>query len=164
MQSMQLKNDSIQINVHQLLVPGSLPVPQDPYHFQQIYLKQFIPDKQAPSEFQKLLDAATPPTDEEIKLRSDQETQQLINLQPHNSQTGEVYNQEALQQRINEMLAQLPEEMRHDAATQHKMYMAPTALSIQPALRPPPRAQRQSSPTPRPFGSHRWASGSSRTS
>lgn len=134
-QSMQLKDDSIRINVHQLLVPGSLPTPQDPYHFQQIYLKQFIPDKDAPSEFQNALDAATPPTDDEIKLRADQETQKLTEAQPHNQQ-GEVYNKDALQESISEMLASLPEQMRHEAATKHKMYMAPSALSIQPALAP----------------------------
>lgn len=136
-QSIQLKDDSIRINVHHLLVPGSLPDPQDAYHFKQIYLEQFIPDKQTPSVIQKELDAATPPTDEEIKLRADQETQRLTEAQPHNSATGEVYNKEALQQSIDEMLSKLPEQMRHEAATQHKMYMAPSALSIQPALAPP---------------------------
>lgn len=136
-QSMQLKSDSVQINIHQLLVPGSLPVVQDPYHFQQVYLKQFIPDKQSPSEMQKLLYAATPPTDEEIALRADQEAQSLTDKQAHNNQTGDLYNKAALDQSINEMRATLPEKMRHEAATQHKMYMAPSALSLQPALVPP---------------------------
>lgn len=134
-QSMQLKNDSVQINIHQLLVPGSLPVPKDPYQFQQVYLKQFIPEKNAPSEIQKLLNAATPPTDEEINLRADQETQKLTEAQPHNAQ-GEVYNKDALDQSISQMRATLPEQMRQEAATQHKMYMAPSALSLQPALAP----------------------------
>lgn len=135
-QSMQLKDDSVQINVHKLLVPGSLPVPQDPYQFQRVYLKQFIPDKQTPSEFQAILNAATPPTKEEIDLRAAQETQKLTDAQPHNAATGEVYNQEALKQSIDQMLATLPEQMRQEAATQHKMYMAPSALSIQPQLAP----------------------------
>lgn len=131
-QSMAMKDMSERINVHQVLQPGSLPNPTDPFSFKRIYLAQFE------TEIPKLLQSATPPTDEEIKLRSDQEAQKLTDQMPKNSATGEVYAKEVLAQNIAMMQASLPEKMRQDAATQHKMYMAPTALSIHPALAPAP--------------------------
>lgn len=129
-QSMAMKDMSEQINVHRVLQPGSLPAPTDPFSFKRVYLAQFE------TEIPKLLQSATPPTDEEIKLRSDQEAQKLTDQMPKNSATGEVYAKEVLAQNIAMMQASLPEKMRQDAATQHKMYMAPTALSIQPAMAP----------------------------
>lgn len=130
-QSLAMKDMAAEINVHKLLLPGSLPVPADPFSFRRVYLAQFE------TEIPKVLQSATPPTDEEIKFRSDQETQKQTDLMPKNSATGEVYAKEVLQQNINMMLASLPEKLRQDAATQHKMYMAPTALSMHPALAPP---------------------------
>jgi len=130
-QSLEMKNMAAEINVHKLLLPGSLPVPADPFSFRRVYLAQFE------TEIPKVLQSATPPTDEEIKFRSDQETQKQTDLMPKNSATGEVFAKEVLQQNINMMLASLPEKLRQEAATQHKMYMAPTALSMHPALAPP---------------------------
>ena len=66
-QSIQMKDMSEQINVHKLLQPGSLPSPTDPFSFKRIYLTQFE------TEIPKLLQSATPPTDDEIKLQTDQE-------------------------------------------------------------------------------------------
>jgi hypothetical protein len=131
-QSMAMKDMSLQINVHKVLQPGSLPAPTDPFSFKRIYLAQFE------NEIPKLLQSATPPTEEEITLRRDQEAQKLTDQMPKNSATGEVYAKEVLAQNIAMMAASLPEKMRQDAATQHKMYMAPTALSIHPALAPAP--------------------------
>jgi hypothetical protein len=130
-QSLKLKSDSVQINTHPLLVPGSLPVPRDPFQFQQVYLKQFT------TELPKALNAATPPTDEEIKYQADVKAKELTDAMPHNSATGEVYAKDVLQQNINNMLSRLPEQMRQSAANQHKMYMAPSALALQPSMAPP---------------------------
>jgi hypothetical protein len=128
-QSMQLKTDANQINAHTLLVPGSLPIPADPYQFRTVYLQQF--DTAIP----RLLVSATPPTEQEIASREEQETRDLTAKQPKNPQ-GEVYSKTVLDQSIADMMAKMPEKMRLDAANQHKMYMAPTALSIHPALAP----------------------------
>lgn len=130
LQSLKMKDDAVRINLHKLLVPGSLPDPTDTFRFQQIYMKQFQ------TEIPTLLGSATPPTDEEIGLRAQQETQRITAEQPHNA-SGDVWNKDVLQQNINMMLANLPERMRQDAAEHHKMYVAPTALSIHPALAPP---------------------------
>jgi len=127
-QSLQLKDMAVSMNAHVQLLPGALPGPGDPYRFKQIYNQQFktvLPGK---------LQSATPPTDEEIKNRADEQTAKITSEAPTDKATGQVYNKEALQQNITAMLARLPEEMKREAATKHKMYMPPSALSIQPEL------------------------------
>lgn len=126
-QSMQLKAGAIQINVHQLLVPESLPVLTDFFRFQRAYLQQFD------TEIPKLLVSATPPTEQEIAAREDEEAKTITDKQPKDTQ-GKVWNQSVLDEAINNMRITMPEKMRLDAANQHKMYMAPTALSVHPAL------------------------------
>ena len=127
-QSLLLKDQAVRMNVHQPLVPGALPLPRDPFQFEQVYLKQFQ------TVFPAMLESATPPTDEEIKARADKETERLTKESPHDAATGESINKEALQNQINQMLARLPEDMRQEAATKHRMYVAPTALSVHPDL------------------------------
>jgi hypothetical protein len=127
-QSLALKDMAANMNVHRLLLPGSLPGPGDPFRFKQAYLQQF--QKAIPARLQ----SATPPSDEEIKIRAESETARITGEAAKDKATGEIYNKDVLQQNIAAMLARLPEDMKHEAATKHKMYMAPTALSIQPEL------------------------------
>ena len=126
-QSLALKTLAVRMNAHKPLVPGSLPGPTDGFRFQRIYLEQF--SKVIPATLQ----SATPPTEEEIKGRADELTAEITKKQPH-TDTGAVYNPQALQQQISEMLANLPAKMRQDAANNHRLYMAPSALSIHPVL------------------------------
>lgn len=139
-QSIDLKTSANQLNTHTLLVPGSLPVPRDPYQFQQAYLKQFT------AEIPRQLNAATPPTDEEIKYQEDLQVKKITEDMPHDPNTGEVFAKGLLQQNINTMMAQLPEKMRQDAAKQHKIYMAPSALALQPSMAPPAQGAPQVMP------------------
>lgn len=139
-QSIELKNSAAQLNAHTLLVSGSLPVPRDPYQFQQTYLKQFT------TEIPRQLNAATPPTDEEIKYQEDLQVKKITDEMPHDPNTGEVFAKGLLQQNINTMMARLPEQMRQDAAKQHKIYMAPSALALQPSMAPPAQGAPQVMP------------------
>jgi hypothetical protein len=127
-QSLKLREKALEMNVHTVLVPGSLPGPGDPFRFQQIYLQQFQ------NVIPKALQSATPPTEEEIKIRGEAETARLTKEAPQNTATGEIFAKEVLQQNIATRLAQLSEEMRLEAANKHKLYMAPGALVIQPEL------------------------------
>jgi hypothetical protein len=127
-QSLLLKDQAVRMNVRQPLVAGALPTTRDPFQFQQIYLKQFT------TVIPAALQSATPPTDEEIKARADKETERLTKEAPHDAATGDVFNKDALQNQINQMLGRLPEEMRQEAATKHRMYVAPTAMSLHPDL------------------------------
>jgi hypothetical protein len=128
-QSTALENAAVEMNVHRLLVPGSLPVPMDTFKFQQAYndeMHKVIPMK---------LDAATPPNDAEIKDKIAAEEKRLTDDAPKNQANGEVFNKDALQSAIDQMRASLPEKLRHAAAAEHKMYMvADGALSIDPDL------------------------------
>ena len=127
-QSLLLKDQAVRMNVRQPLVAGALPTTRDPFQFQQIYLKQFT--TVIPAQLQSV----APPTDEEIKVRADKETERLTKDAPHDAVTGDVFDKVSLQNQINQMLARLPEEMRQEAATKHKMYVAPTAMSLHPDL------------------------------
>jgi len=127
-ESLQLKDMAVSMNVHALLLPGSLPGPGDPFQFKQIYLQQFK------TALPARLQSVTPPTDDEIKLRADSETARITGEAAKDKATGEIYNKDVLQQNIATMLARLPEDMKREAATKHKMYMPPSALSIQPEL------------------------------
>jgi hypothetical protein len=127
-QSVRLRDKALEMNVHTMLVPQSLPGPGDPFRFQQIYLQQFQ------NVIPKGLQSATPPTEDEIRIRGEAETTRLTNEAPQNTATKEIFNKEVLQQNITARLAQLPEEMRLEAANKHKLYMGPGALSIQPEL------------------------------
>ena len=127
-QSLDLKQMAVSMNAHKLLLPGSLPGPGDPFQFKAIYLQQFktaIPDA---------LQSATPPSDDEIKLRADSETARITGEAAKDKATGEIYNKDVLQQNIATMLSRLPEDMKREAATKHKIYMPPSALAVQPEL------------------------------
>jgi hypothetical protein len=127
-QSMQLKSLATSMNQKDLLVPGSLPAPVDSFKFQQTYLQQF--DTAIP----RALNSVTPPTEPEIEAEKGRRAEQLQKEALHNPATGEVYNKEVLDQKIATMAAQLGEQMRQEAATKHKMYMSPTALTVQPEM------------------------------
>jgi hypothetical protein len=128
-QSLELEQTANKMNVHTLLVQGSLPVPTDTFRFQQAYsdeVHKVIPQK---------LDAATPPNEAEIKDKVAQEEKRLTDAAVKNNATGEVYDKEKLQSEIDHMHAELPDQLRQEAATRHKMYMVPEgALSSDPDI------------------------------
>jgi hypothetical protein len=128
-QSVDLEQAAVEMNIHRLLVPGSLPNGGDTFKFQQAYndeMRKVIPKK---------LDAATPPTEAEIKDTMAAKEKELTDKAPKNQANGEVFNKDALQSEIEQMRQNLPDDMRHSAAAEHKMYLAAEgALSIDPDL------------------------------
>lgn len=130
-QSLALKRQAVALNRHKLLVPGSLPTPLDAFAFVRAYNAQFNPKN--PQSIPALLDAATPPTDSEIQARQEQRQKELTDKAPRGAD-GEILAKDLLDQQIQQMQAQLPEQMKVEAATKHKMYMAPDALAQQPDL------------------------------
>jgi hypothetical protein len=128
-QSTDLEQAAVKMNVHTPLLPGSLPVPMDTFKFQQAYgdeMRKAIPVK---------LDAATPPTDAEIKDKIAQKEKELTDLAPKNNANGEVFDKDKLQNEIDQMHATLPDQLRRAAATEHKLYMAADgALSVDPDI------------------------------
>ena len=130
-QSQELKKLAASMNAHQLLVEGSLPSPKDSYMFQQAYLRQFQ------TEIPQALNSITPPTEEAIRAEHDRREKDMTDKWPHDPVTHEILNKPALDQNIQRMSITLPEEMRINAATQHKIYMDPSSsLSMHPGLQP----------------------------
>jgi hypothetical protein len=130
-QSLAVKNEAVAMNKHQLLVEGSLPSPVDAFAFVRAYNEKFNP-KNAKS-IPAMLNAATPPTDDEVKSRQAKLEQDMLAKAPRNAE-GEIYQREQLDQQIREAQDRLPEVMKTEAATQHKIYVAPDALSQHPDL------------------------------
>jgi hypothetical protein len=129
-QSVDLEKLAISMNQHTLLVAGSLPQPglgsSDAFSFARAYLEEL--QKGIPTR----LDATTPPTQAQIDEFSNAETTRLTAAAGKNVVTGAPLNPEALQAVVTRRLAELPDELRRNAATQHKIYMFPSALSIHP--------------------------------
>lgn len=124
-QSLQLEKIANEINVHKLLVDGSLPVVSDSFKFQTAY-QAAMKDGIATT-----LNSSVPPTDQEINSQKLAKEKQLKDAAPKNQATGEPLFPDALAGEIQRELADLPERMRNEAARQHKIYMAPqTALSL----------------------------------
>jgi hypothetical protein len=130
-QSVELEKLVTDMNRHTLLVPGSLPQPgsvpgSDAFSFGRAYIDEV--EKGIPAR----LNSTTPPTDAEIDARKAEETAAITEKSPKNATTGKPLNQPALDEQIARRVAELPDEMRRNAANQHKIYMFPTALSIHP--------------------------------
>lgn len=130
-QSLAVKNEAVAMNKHRLLVEGSLPSPVDAFAFVRAYNEQFNPKN--PKSIPAMLNAATPPTDAEIQSRQAKLEQDMLAKAPRNAE-GEIYQKDQLDQQIKEAQDRLPEVMKNEAATQHKMYMAPDALTQHPDL------------------------------
>ena len=127
-QSEELEKLATDMNRHKVLLEGSLPVPQDIFSFQQAYSKEMhsgIPER---------LNSATPPTDAEIKEKMAAEEKRLTDLAPKNQATGQVFNPDLLASDIAKMRETLPDNMRIQAATQHKIYLDANALSLDPEI------------------------------
>ena len=134
-QSLAVKNEAVAMNKHRLLVEGSLPSPTDAFAFSRAYNAQFAANdpKKNPNAIATLLDAATPPTDDEIKSRQAKLEQDMLAKAPRNAE-GEIYQKDQVDQQIKDAQDHLPDVMKTEAATQHKMYMAPDAMVPHPAL------------------------------
>jgi len=125
-QSLTLKDRAIKMNVHQLLVPDSLPNPSNSFQFQEAYVRRF-------DQFQKMLNSVTPPTADEIGRERERREKKIKDEAPHDAE-GKFFDEAQVNQQIADMSAKLEGQMRQDAAHQHKLYMALEALPKHPAL------------------------------
>ena len=130
-QSTELRTLALNMNVHKPLVPGVLPNAAEPFTFQAAYTKEIE------TGIRDALNAATPPTDEQIRAEEDKEEKRIRDQAPHNEVTHELLeSEEQLKDEIDRMQQDLPKKMRTEAATRHKMYMAPAALSSHSGMPP----------------------------
>lgn len=133
-QSLALKDRAIKMNVHQLLVPDSLPNPSNSYLFKNAYDQRYQFDEKATQDsFQKMLNSVTPPTEEEINREAQRREDKIKADAPKNTE-GHFFDEYQVNQQIADMRAKLAGQMRQDAALKHNLYMAPEALPKHPAL------------------------------
>ncbi len=127
-QSVQLEKLATDMNKHELLVPGSLPTPSDPFAFQRKYEEEL--DQNIP----KLLVSITPPTQQEIEAQK-VELRKKIEAGAQRDEKGKILFEDAVQSDIAKQLGELPDNMRKNAASQYKMYMnRNTALDHSPSM------------------------------
>ena len=127
-QSVQLEKLATDMNKHELLVPGSLPTPSDPFAFQRRYEEEL--DQNIP----KLLVSITPPTQQEIEAQK-VELRKKIEAAAQRDEKGKILFEDAVQSDIAKQLSELPDNMRKNAASQYKMYMnRNTALDHSPSM------------------------------
>jgi len=128
-QSMELEKLANEMNKHTLLVPGSLPNAADPYAFQRAY--QVEMDENIPT---KLLQSTTPPVAQEIETQK-VALRQKLEAAAQRNEKGEILFREAVDNDIAKQLAELPDNLRKNAASQFKMYMSRTsALDRAPSM------------------------------
>lgn len=133
-QSLALKDRAIKMNVHQLLVPDSLPNPPNAFDFRNAYDKRYQFDEKATQgSFQKMLNSVTPPTAEEISREEQRREAKIKADAPHDAE-NKPFDEAQVNQQIEDMKSKIEGQMRQDAALQHKLYMAPEALPKHPSL------------------------------
>jgi len=127
-QSMALEKMANEMNKHTLLVPNSLPNPSDTFAFQRAYEEAL--DKGIAEQ----LHSSTPPTQAEIE-REKAALQQRVLAAAARNEKGDILFKDAVDNDIAKQIAELPENMRKNAALQYKMYMAAaSALDRAPSI------------------------------
>ncbi len=138
-QSDELMNRAVALNKagHDLLLPDTLPDPSyRVFDYRRAYLD--VMQKQIPAA----LGSVMPPNQDEInkKIAELHQTEVEDKIYKIN---GQEANREQLEHDFLEIQQRLPEKLRQESATQHKLYMDPTALTINsvmnnPSARPTP--------------------------
>jgi hypothetical protein len=112
----------VKMNRRALLLPGSLPRPQNAFAFRDAYRRQL--EEVLPRE---ILNSATPPTDADIdaaadKLWTEKYAKKMVFV-------GEkAANEEAVEAEFNAELEGLPDRLRLETARTHKVYIEPGAI------------------------------------
>ncbi|HEY8751855.1 MAG TPA: hypothetical protein VIM11_27990 [Tepidisphaeraceae bacterium] len=125
-QSLQLEKLATEMNKHTLLVPNSLPNGSDTFTFQRDYQKEMqhgIVDT---------LNSVTPPTQAEIDTQKAALRAEALAKAPLDQATGKILYEDAVQADIALRTAELPDQMRNNAAKRHKMYMAASSALSSP--------------------------------
>jgi len=120
-QSMELEKAANEMNKHTLLVPGSLPNPTDTFAFQRSY------EEELDKKIKTILQSTTPPVPQEIEAQKT-ELKKRLEAQAEKNEKGEMLFKDTVEADIAAKLAELPENLKKNAASQFKMYMNAAAL------------------------------------
>jgi hypothetical protein len=119
---------NIEGNVHATLLPDVFPDPHERrFNFQTAYLEM------VEKTFKKNLEAVVPPNDDEIRSRAEklwkeEYEDKVVTL------SGVPQNRAKLEQEWHDAAVKLPEQMRAEAATKHKLYVDANAIPTSKSL------------------------------
>lgn len=126
--SAKMLEQAVNLNRRELLMPGILPNPGDKiFDFRTAYLKAVQVDLPA------FIGGAIPPTAEEIadqqkQLHDNEFEKRVIKV------GGNEINREEIEREFKIAADELPERLRQDRATQFRLYLDRTALSVNPVM------------------------------
>jgi hypothetical protein len=134
-----LMDEVVKINVHKLLLPGSLPAPNPVTGINYIAAYQrrvnppLPPEDRSGSIQQEILKAGMPPSEADINRAKDDmklriQREQLV------FDKGVAINQEQVNQAIAAQLANLPDVLRGSAAKNCLIYINPDSLNVNPTI------------------------------
>ena len=126
---------------HQPLVPDALPNgnTMDASDFRVKYQQIMTFPSTDPNQVQftlpfTILHAGMPATDIAIKARQDELRDQITAQETQKDAQGNPINQAEVEQKVEEAVTAVPDQMRSAAATNNQMYIAPDAFHINPRL------------------------------
>jgi hypothetical protein len=141
----QMLKTAVEINRHPLLVEASLPSPRttDQFRFSGEYVrrlnvplnnaKDIAPPNYPQSVQQQILNGGQPPTKEQVDAAAKELWEKKYVPQQATYSNGQT-NEAELKAQADQETAKLPEQMKQQVATTHKMYVDPGALDYSPAL------------------------------
>jgi len=139
-ESEEVRDAAMKMNEHHLLVPRSLPTPDNPtaIGFAKTY-QAALPLPTAPggvlnSRFAKELKAGMPPTADEVHRKLDEAA---LEVKKNNSQinaAGVVVNQAQVDGQIAELASTLPKKLLEDVGKNSKVYIAPDTFESYPRI------------------------------
>ena len=140
---------AVDMNRHELLVPGSLPAPFAPqqFAFRRAYTAALPPPVQgaAPgmpppnggitkSKFAQDLQAGMPPTPEELRVAAENLAREIEQKKLVYTSNSQPANAPQVKAEIDERTRKLPLEMRDKIATGSKVYINPNTFEINPRI------------------------------
>lgn len=138
-QSQELMKAVVELNRHQLLVPGSLPNPSSSiaFTFREEYNRRMNYDPATQDKGSSLastvLRAGIPPTDLEIKEQLERERNAY--LQDNQIfEGGKIANKDRIDQELARLSEALPQELFREAANRFQMYISPNAFTVHEPL------------------------------
>jgi hypothetical protein len=154
-ESAAMRDAAVEMNRHELLVPGCLPNPNNvqAYQFRNVY-RQAMPFQATPgqggsmpipsgnghrnpttqSAFAVALKAGMPPTAEEITFKQQELTDKIRRENTLMNGSGQAINQQQVDQMVQEQTAALPKQLMEDIAKTSRVYISPDTFEVNPQI------------------------------
>jgi hypothetical protein len=140
-ESKNMLDTATKLVAHQPLVPNALPngssIDATTFLHQYQMLMTYPATDPQQTQFSlpvSILQAAVPPTDLEIKAKQDDVKTEVTQEETKTDSTGAVINAADVAAKVEQEMDEVPNSMRNEVALGNKMYIAPNAYHLNPAL------------------------------